>query len=191
MDKELEKMEQSQLDLLFPVKISVYDEKWPELYLSEKSLIEKALGDEVLFRIRHFGSTSVPGLCAKPTIDILAEVNNTVGLEYIIKAFREIGYNYAFQPRNPAPHMMFMKGYTLKGFSGQAYHVHVRYPGDWDEIYFRDYLISHPEVAHEYETLKRELSEKYANDREAYTAGKSGFVRDITELARIDMLRYI
>lgn len=87
--------------------------------------------------------------------------------------------------------MMFMKGYTLKGFSGQAYHVHVRYPGDWDEIYFRDYLISHPEVAHEYETLKRELSEKYANDREAYTAGKSGFARDITELARIDMLRYI
>lgn len=115
MDKELEKMEQSQLDLLFPVKISVYDEKWPELYLSEKSLIEKALGDEVLFRIRHFGSTSVPGLCAKPTIDILAEVNDTVDLEYIIKAFREIGYNYAFQPLKSCTSHDVHEGIYLKG----------------------------------------------------------------------------
>lgn len=64
-------------------------------------------------------------------------------------------------PEKPAPHMIFVKGYTINGFEGQVFHNLVRYKIDWDEIYFRDYLIKHPEIAKEYETLKIMLSKDY------------------------------
>jgi len=79
---------------------------------------------------------------------------------------------------------MFMKGYTSHGFEGQAYHIHVRYPGDWDELYFRDYLKSHPETAEEYGNLKLELKTIYQYDRDAYTRAKSDFINEINKLAR-------
>ena len=79
---------------------------------------------------------------------------------------------------------MFMKGYTLDGFKGQAYHVHVRYAGDWDEIYFKNYLLKHPDTAEEYEKLKTELKNKFEHDREGYTNGKTDYIKRITLLAR-------
>ena len=82
--------------------------------------------------------------------------------------------------------MMFVKGYTKAGFKGQAFHIHVRYKGDWDEIYFRDYLIAHPEVAREYEDLKIRLCSAFKNDREGYTEAKTDFVKMVTGSARGD-----
>ena len=80
--------------------------------------------------------------------------------------------------------MMFMKGYTPQGFCGQAYHVHVRYAGDWDELYFCDYLRSHPEAAAAYVQVKKRLQKLYEHDREAYTQGKSECIQSITQVAR-------
>jgi GrpB-like predicted nucleotidyltransferase (UPF0157 family) len=80
--------------------------------------------------------------------------------------------------------MMFAKGYTLHGFKGQAYHVHVWYGGDWDELCFRDYLKAHPDIAREYGVLKVRLSETYRNDREGYTDKKTVFIKRITAKAR-------
>ena len=80
--------------------------------------------------------------------------------------------------------MMFVKGYTLDGFKGQAYHIHIRYFGDWDEIYFRDYLKANPGVAKEYGELKIQLSKRFRNDREKYTSGKTGFIKRVTDTAR-------
>jgi GrpB-like predicted nucleotidyltransferase (UPF0157 family) len=182
-DKELEKMSLSELGRLFPVKLEEYDPDWPGLYVREKMRITEALGDTVV-RINHIGSTSVPGLLAKPTIDILLEVSEGADAEEIVRAFRKMGYLFDPQPGKPPPHMMFMLGYTRNGFCGQAYHVHVRYPGDWDEPYFRDYLRDHPKMAAEYAALKRELKQKYEYDREAYTNGKTEFVKKVTLRAR-------
>lgn len=81
--------------------------------------------------------------------------------------------------------MMFMKGYTSQGFKGQVFHVHVRYIGDWDELYFRDYLMVHPEIADEYGQLKIELQKKYEHDRDGHTNAKTDFIKRITELARV------
>lgn len=78
--------------------------------------------------------------------------------------------------------MMFVKGYTIHGFEGQAFHVHVRYKGDWDEIYFRDHLRNNKQKAREYEKLK--LATKYKYDREAYTDAKTDFIEKINKLAR-------
>jgi GrpB-like predicted nucleotidyltransferase (UPF0157 family) len=99
----------------------------------------------------------------------------------------DLGYHYINKPENQPPHMMFVKGYTTNGFVGQAYHVHVRYTGDWDELYFRDYLKKNNDIAKEYENLKIKLAIEFRNDREKYTEGKTDLVKRINNLAHKEM----
>ena len=184
MCNKLEEMSVKELGKLFPIIISEYDPMWNKMYLFEKSVLEKAIGLENIVRIHHYGSTSIPNILSKPTIDILLEIRENTDKEKLIASLKGVEYHYSPQPDNPAPHMMFMKGYTLSGFKGQAYHVHVRYSGDRDELYFRDYLILHSDKAEEYGKLKLQLKEKYEYDREAYKQGKTEFIKGITSLAR-------
>ena len=184
MENKINEMNKNELGRLFPIIISNHDPMWPVLYLSEKINLEQRIGLNNIIRVNHYGSTSVSNLLAKPTIDILLEIQNNIDTEQLISLLKGIGYSYSHQPNNPAPHMMFMKGYTSSGFSGQAYHLHVRYSGDWDELYFRDYLILYPEIAEKYGELKLQLKEKYEFDREGYTSAKSCFIKNITDQAR-------
>jgi len=185
--KSLSQMTNEELWQLFPIILSGYKEEWKSLYLSEKEKLEQMIGKEFIVRINHIGSTAIPGLIAKPTIDILLEITNNTDTAQLIKALEDSGYIYSPQPTKPAPHMMFMKGYTTRGFEGQVYHLHIRYPGDWDELYFRDYLISHPDTANEYAQLKLELKEKFRHDRDGYTEAKTDFIQSITALAREEL----
>lgn len=166
-------MTNEELWKLFPVIICNHNPVWKKNYLLKKVVIEKAIGIDNITRINHIGSTTVPDLIAKPTIDILVEINNATDTEKLIINMKEAGFLYSPQPHNPAPHMMFMKGYTNSGFKGQVYHVHVRYSGDWDELYFKDYLLSHPDVAEEYGKLKIELKQKFEYNRDGYTYAKT------------------
>ena len=184
MCKCLEDMSNAELWQLFPIVLTEYQPQWKPNYLMEKTVIEKAIGREAVVRISHFGSTSVPGLLAKPTIDILLEIREDTDVDILVSNLRSAGYIPSLQPEKPAPHLMFMKGYTPHGFEGQAYHLHVRYPGDYDELYFRDYLVSHPDAAAEYGRLKRELQRQYRHDRDGYTAAKGEFIRKVTMIAR-------
>ncbi|ADN37257.1 protein of unknown function UPF0157 [Methanolacinia petrolearia DSM 11571] len=172
------------LGRLYPIILSDYNPAWPEIYAAEKKHIEDVLGAGNIAGITHIGSTSIKGMTAKPTIDILIEVRDGLEDERIIAALTGIGYGYDPQPQNPPPHMMFMKGYGEEGFEGQAYHIHVRYEGDWDELYFREYLSMHPKAAEEYADLKHRLKESYEFNREAYTKGKTEFVRITIKKAR-------
>ncbi len=79
---------------------------------------------------------------------------------------------------------MGLKGYTLRGFAEKVYHLHLRYSGDWDELYFSWYLRSHPSAAAEYAALEQSLKEQLTYDRDAYTNAKGDFVRRITAIAR-------
>ena len=97
-----------------------------------------------------------------------------------------MGYHLIPKPENPPPHLMFVKGYTPEGFRGQAFHLHVRYAGDWDEPYFCEYLRRNPAVAAEYARLKRELAARLRNDRDGYTGAKSQFIMRINVLARME-----
>lgn len=184
--KTLDEMNFEEFGKLFPILLMEYQSEWREIYIREEKLLLNTTGNFIQ-RIRHFGSTSIPFMIAKPTIDILIEVQNEFNKEKFIENLRSIGYEYTDKPENPPPHMMFMKGYTPKGFRGQAFHIHVRFIGDWDEILFRDYLLLHPETASEYGELKIRLKEKYEYDREAYTAGKSQFVQTVTKKARQEL----
>ncbi|MBP2134195.1 GrpB-like predicted nucleotidyltransferase (UPF0157 family) [Methanomicrobium sp. W14] len=179
-----DKNEISRLGKLYPIIISKYDPKWPKIFADEKELIKKSLGAGNIEKISHIGSTSVKGMPAKPTIDILLEVRSDMKNSDIVAKLTNMGYAFDPQPQNPPPHMMFMKGYGKEGFTGQAYHIHVRYKGDWDELYFRDYLEKHNDAAKEYASLKIRLKEKYEFNREAYTDGKTEFIRDIVKKAR-------
>lgn len=185
--KRLTDLSNEELGRLFPIVLSEPKKEWAVLFLKEEANIRRALGGQTVIRIEHIGSTAVPGLIAKPTIDILLEVPEQVNTVFLIKTMEGLGYHCIPHPENPPPHLMFARGYTMKGFRGQAYHVHIRYPGDWDEPYFRDYLRLHPETAREYAELKKEMAGKYKHDRDGYTEQKGEFIKKITSLARSEV----
>lgn len=184
--KDLSEMTNEELWQLFPVIISDHNPQWISLYREEEKLLLHIIGKENVSRISHIGSTAVPSLVAKPTIDILVEIAPDTDIERLTAKMTEKGFIYSPQPQKPPPHMLFMKGYTTEGFKGQAFHVHIRYEGDWDELYFRDYLISHPDRAREYGKLKLALKQTYEHDRDKYTAAKTNFICETVKLARQD-----
>src|SRR5665648_165838 len=127
MAEDLNKFSNEELGKLFPIKISEHNPDWKNMFLSEKEAIQKAIGVKNILRIEHIGSTAVPGLWAKPTIDILIEIKDGTNTDAIINNLKRIKYHYISKPENPPPHMMFAKGYSPKGYIGQAFHIHVRF----------------------------------------------------------------
>lgn len=184
MSKSLNEMSNEELWQLFPINLCEHNKSWKDNFATEKEVIESTISPENIAGISHMGSTAIPGLIAKPTIDILLEIEDDFDMKELITKMEAIGYIYSPQPGKPAPHMMFMKGYTPEGFKGQVYHVHVRYRGDWDELYFRDYLLTHPEAAKEYGKLKLKLKKQYEHDRDSYTDAKTDFIQRIINLAK-------
>ncbi|MBC8147169.1 MAG: GrpB family protein [Bacteroidetes bacterium] len=175
-------MTSEELGQLFPVIIQNYSEKWPIYYKIEKKLLLDSFLQSEILNIDHIGSTAIPGLKAKPTIDILLQVSEQIDVHKLKNILKSLGYQFNKRADKPPPHMAFVKGYTNEGIKGQSYHVHIRYKGDWDEIRFRDYLISHKEIAKEYEALKLKFADRYKYDREAYTHSKIDYIEKINKL---------
>lgn len=182
--KKLTELTNEELWKLFPIIITEHKDYWKENYACEAKRLIDTIGKICIARINHIGSTAIPDLPAKPTIDILLEIKEETDIRRLIEQLESVEYIYSYQPAKPAPHMMFMKGYTPQGFKDQTYHLHVRYHDNWDELYFRDYLIKYPDIAQEYGNLKLKLKEKFEYDRDAYTSAKTDFIKYITELAK-------
>lgn len=187
MNKPLEELADQELWTLFPIMISPYDPEWESWYLQEERNLTGLIDKESIVRINHIGSTAVFGLAAKPTIDILLEVSTDTDTSELVKKLRGNGYLYTEQPDNPPPHMMFLKGYTADGYDDRVFHLHIRYPGDWSELYFRDYLRRHKPVADRYAGLKKELAAVYEHDRDGYTKSKAEFIKKYTAAAREEL----
>ena len=156
-----------------------YDSTWPLEFESEAARIERAC-DELPIRLEHIGSTSIAGLAAKPVIDILAGRPSNVSGEKYVAAFKQLGYEHKGAFGIPGRNS-FRKGVP------RTHHVHlVSWSSElWsDHLLFRDYLRAHPEIAREYETIKRELATMYFQDKEQYTDAKGPFVRSIVRRAR-------
>lgn len=179
MNSELQHMTADELGRLFPIFLSDYNPEWPEIFEKEKKLLLGIFKPVEINEIFHIGSTAIPGIKAKPTIDILFEVPKSISDKTIIDKIKSLGYDFIRQPDNPPPHMFFPKGYTTEGFKGQAYHIHVRYPGFRDEVIFRNCLRNNPKSAKAYEELKIKLSYEFKNDRDGYTDAKTEFVNYI------------
>ena len=166
---------------LFPIILSPFNPLWGEWFEEEKSFLQQRLPSDKVLRISHIGSTAIGEIWAKPIIDILVEVEHTASLLQIKEILLQVGYLCM----NESPtRLSFNKGYTLQGFSDKVFHLHLRYWGDNDELYFRDYLQEHLLVARQYEALKISLWKPYEHDRDAYTAHKTNFVRKYTQIAK-------
>ena len=172
---------------IYPIILSEYNPAWPAWYTEEKANLERLIDADSIFRISHFGSTAVPGLTAKPTVDILLEINKDADIDKLIAAFPQPDYIYLREESEPTIatpqlHLMFIKGYLPDGFAERVFHIHVVWPGGWGErLCFKDYLIAHPETAAAYAELKRSLRNDYEHDRDGYTDAKGAFIRKVTE----------
>jgi len=187
MTEDLNKLSVEDLGMLFPIVLTEYNPEWRNKFLAEKELLLDSLKTVKIIGIEHIGSTAIPGLIAKPTIDILLEIKDGADISHMTEQLKRIGYNSIPKPENPPPHLMFVKGYSITGYCGQTYHIHIRYLGDWDELVFRDYLVRNPDVVQLYVGLKKRLSVSYKNDREKYTDAKTDFIKDIIQRARKEL----
>lgn len=181
MSKKLSDMSLEELWQLFPIILTEPDPHWATWYAEEEALLKKCLSPAIPACINHIGSTAVPGIWAKPIVDILVEVAPDCTLSEMIPLLTSAGYGCMSETPQ---RISFQKGYTETGFAERVFHLHLRKKGDHDELYFRDYLNSHPSVAKEYEQLKLSLWKPYEHDRDGYTQQKSDFVRRYTEEAR-------
>ena len=180
-------MSNEELWALFPIVLKEYNPDYPLWYAQEELILVELIGGNRIRRISHIGSTAVPDLLSKPTVDILLEITQDCNVDELIFTLEQNGYICTMQPESPPPHLMFMKGYTLQGFAERVFHLHVRYAGDWDELYFRDYLRLHIDVAEQYGMLKSELQQLFEHDRDGYTCAKTDFIKRHTQLAREEL----
>jgi len=163
-----------------PVLIVGYDPRWPVGFLTLRGRLEPVLG-ELAVAIEHVGSTSVPGLPAKPIIDLDVVVRSPADVPLAIERLSSLGYVHvgdlgiagreAFESPEGAPeHHLY-----LCSRDSRELHRHLA---------FRDYLRSHPKTAGEYAELKRSLAERFRDDREAYTEAKTRFIEQVLKDAQ-------
>lgn len=145
-------------------------------------ILRGALLSRKIIRISHIGSTAVNGIWAKPIIDILVEISHDESMPAVIELITKCGF---IKMSESEGRVSFNRGYTENGFADKVYHLHLRFAGDNDELYFRDYLNDNPRIAKEYERLKLSLWHQFEHDRDGYTQAKTEFVKKHTADARI------
>jgi GrpB-like predicted nucleotidyltransferase (UPF0157 family) len=170
------------------VTIVQYNREWPRLFDEEKAHLLRCLPNELLGRIAHFGSTAIPGLSAKPVVDMLVEVTSLEETKKrIVPVLESQGYDYLWRPSFGEDVPPFYAWFIKRDAHGnRTHHLHMVESNfeQWDGLLFRDYLIEHPHAAKEYEKLKVRLAREYPRDRVAYTDGKTEFVVRVTQKAK-------
>jgi GrpB-like predicted nucleotidyltransferase (UPF0157 family) len=172
------------------VAIVPYDPVWPERFRLEKEHLLSCLPNDLIVRIEHYGSTSVPGLAGKPIVDMLVEVPDLGETRLRIAPVLESqGYDYIWRPTRgddvPPFYAWFIKRDPQTG--ARTHHIHMveaSFSVHWEMLLFRDYLVEHSDVAKEYASLKADLATRWRKDRVAYTEGKTQFVARVTERAK-------
>ena len=162
------------------VKLEPYDPRWVEQFKDEERKILRALDPSTPVVIEHFGSTAIPGLSAKPIIDIMIGAERRFWAQ-IIATLKQL--DYVHWGDNPDTDREFLvKGMPPFGM-GRTHHVHICEKGSrfWERLLFRDYLREHLEESGAYGRLKEGLASVHQQDREAYTQGKDRLVAEIME----------
>jgi GrpB-like predicted nucleotidyltransferase (UPF0157 family) len=169
------------------IEIVDYDASWPDVFESELARLRPFFGPCPIVRVEHVGSTAVPGLAAKPIVDILVGVDDIHCVDrYVAPRMESAGYDYFWRPAigDVGPSYPWFIGRDRA--ARRVSHIHVASIEDaaqWDRVVFRDYLRSHPGAAREYASLKHELASRYAADRATYTRAKSAFILEALESA--------
>ena len=157
-----------------------YDPEWPSKYVRERDYITEILKENCI-SIYHIGSTSVPGLAAKPIIDIMAVVRSLEKVDTVAEKFSEIGYEYLGE------FGITGRRYLRKGGDERTHQIHIFQADDWNNIgrhlAFRDYMHTHEKERNEYAKIKKDLAQKFPYDIDGYCDGKENFVREMEERA--------
>lgn len=162
------------------IKVVSHRSEWETAFLKEATVLKTLLGD-VLLAVHHVGSTAIPGILAKPTIDLLGEAVSLEAVDSLSPIMATNGYlvrgEYGIPQRR-----YFVKGTPDK----HTHHIHI-FPAGHPEVIrhinFRDYLIAHPETAAAYSLLKEKLAQQFKYDSAGYTDGKSEFIQDVDRKA--------
>jgi len=168
------------------VEIVPYDPAWPGLFIIEAARLWDVLDPELVLGIEHFGSTAVPGLAAKPIVDILIAVGSLARAKATLVE-PILTLDYVYWAENPKQdRMFFVKGMPPHG-ARRTHHIHITEPGGemWRRrLAFRDFLRTHPDEARRYEAFKYDVAARHQADREAYTDAKTAYVEGVHRLIR-------
>lgn len=159
------------------VELVPYNEKWPEEFQKEAKILKHILADRAV-AIEHIGSTAIPGIKAKPVIDVAVGLRSMEGIESIIDILDKNQYYYRPKFGNKETHVVFAKGDDVS----RTHYIHImRFNGQpWKEkIFFRDYMRSNSQAAQQYEALKLKAANANPLDRKAYTSEKDEFLQTI------------
>ena len=163
-----------------PIEVAPYDARWPAAFEQERALLAEALGPWLAGPPEHIGSTAVPGLAAKPGIDIMAPVHTLAASRPAIEAARELGYvHYPYKPD-------VMHWFCKPSAAHRTHHLHLVPLGSplWRErLAFRDALRADPELRASYQALKLDLAQRHRLVREAYTDAKTPFIEQVLRQA--------
>lgn len=162
------------------VEVVPYCADWPSQFQAEAEELHQVLGDEVM-SIHHFGSTSIPGISAKPVIDILVIVRNIDVIDGMNPKLAAIGYHAVGEYGIPG-RRFFYKGSD----EVRSHHLHIYQTGNphiLRHLVFRDYLRTHPTPARNYAQLKEQLARQFPEDMDQYIAGKNDFVKEHEKIA--------
>jgi len=170
------------------VDVVPHDPNWGNLFREERDHLWSCLPQDLIRRIEHFGSTAVPGLAAKPIVDILVEVADLEATkERIAPVLEAQGYDYFWRPSGADDAPSYYAWFIKRDDKGsRTHHIHMveAHSEQWDQLLFRDYLVRHADVAQQYEELKLDLSQRHENDRVAYTEAKTAFILRVTARAK-------
>ncbi len=159
-----------------------YDPQWPAMYERERAEIAACIGPHIL-HIEHAGSTSIPGMAGKPTVDMLVGVRDWDEARVTFAPLAEIGWEFRGERGMPRRHLF--RRLNAQGCRTHQLHMLEVTNPDWEAmLLFRDYVRRHPDVAAEYQRLKLDLARRFPNRRGEYTAGKESFVKAVLKQAR-------
>lgn len=158
------------------VELVEYDLQWPILFNQEAVMLKTIFRDEAV-SVDHFGSTAIPGIMAKPLLDIMVQTKSDILDDDIIGRLEDHSYSERIFNDGVA-RRMFAKGTG----DVRTHHVHITQAGSQfatDMLEFRDILLANKPIAKEYQKLKYCLSQKFANNRDAYYAAKTQFFESV------------
>ena len=196
MKKKVSELSADEFKKAFPIYVKEYNEQYKEWYNIEKENILGAINPEDVIRINHIGSSAVEHVLSKPMIDILLEVDGRCNLTKLLDDLKSIKFGTEiFTRKEDPPRLLLGKGFSADGYAEKVYLLHVRYFGDWDELYFRDYLIAHPDIAEEYSQLKRTILKDIEEGKlerlpggapSGYSGAKLEFAKKYSKLAKAE-----
>ena len=192
--KHVSELTPQEFQKTFPITLADVLPEFADWYEEEKASILSVVDAKDIVRINHIGSSAIPNIKAKPVVDILLELDGTANVDRIVESLKRIdfGVEVSMKKENPFEYLL-AKGMTVDGFAEKVFLLHLRYAGDWDELYFRDYLLDNPDIAKEYSSLKEQIltdisegkMERMPNGQpNGYSNAKFSFVKEVSQKAK-------